>query len=356
MPRGSKPGERRGGRQRGTPNKSTSLKKAAFNAAVTDPNLMPLDFFLTLMRQADLPLEFRVAAAQQALPLAHRKPKPANDTYGRSGTVVNKKIGARVKVVKVASDANAHSVTPLDFLLGVMRDANNDPALRLRAAGLVAPYLHPKGEPNEAPGEMRVVDDPYGFGADIGDTQKSIEQAQEQLRSLRPARSTGQDIEEYFAADKKAQQTPAYLELEKNIAEKQAALKCPPNYKELDSRQDRARLKELETEGKKRPLTAAEEHEQKHLHGRLAAYALTPESADCARMDRLKALRADLLTPEEKEELKRLEARYPDVPLDRTRDAPLASEAVRLALRARQADLIRRPADNRFRDQEQRGP
>ena len=159
-----------------------------------------------------------------------------------------------------------------------------------------------------------------------------------------------------MAAWEKAKQAPAYLELKKGIAEKQAALKCPPNYKELDSRQDRARLKELETEGKKRPLTAAEEHEQKHLHGRLAAYALTPESADCARMDRLRALRADLLTPEEKEELKRLEARYPDVPLDRTRDAPLASEAVRLALRARQADLIRRPADNRFRDPEQRGP
>ena len=111
------------------------------------------------------------------------------------------------------------------------------------------PYLHPKGEPNEAPGEMRVVDDPYGFGADIGDTQKSIEQAQERLRSLRPTISTGwQDFEEYFAADEKAQQTPAHLELEKIIAEKQAALKCPPNYKELDSRQDRARLKELETE------------------------------------------------------------------------------------------------------------
>src|SRR6478672_4588399 len=217
MPRGSKPGERRGGRQRGTPNKSTALKKAAFNAAVTDPNLMPLDFFLTLMRQADLPLEFRVAAAQQALPLAHRKSKPANDTYGRSGTVVNKKIGARVKVVKVAADANPHSVTPLDFLLGVMRDANNDPALRLRAAGLVAPYLHPKGEPNEAPGEMRVVDDPYGFGADIGDTQKSIEQDEERLRSLRPARSTGQDIEEYFAADKKAQQHRHTLNLRKTL-------------------------------------------------------------------------------------------------------------------------------------------
>ena len=168
MPRGSKPGERRGGRQRGTPNKSTALKNAAFTAAVTDPNLMPLDFFLTLMRQADLPLEFRVAAAQQALPLAHRKPKPANETYGRSGTVVNKKIGPRVQVVKVASDVEPHNVTPLDFLLGVMRDANNDPALRLRAAGLVAPYLHPKGEPTEAASEMTVVDDPYGFDAGIG--------------------------------------------------------------------------------------------------------------------------------------------------------------------------------------------
>ena len=217
MPRGSKPGERRGGRQRGTPNKSTSLKNAAFNAAVTDPNLMPLDFFLTLMRQADLPLEFRVAAAQQALPLAHRKPKPANDTYGRSGTVVNKKIGPRVKVVKVASDANAHSVTPLDFLLGVMRDANNDPALRLRAAGLVAPYLHPKGEPNEAPSEMTVVDDPYGFGADIGDTQKSIEQAQEQLRSLRPARSTGQDLKSILQPMKKLSKHRHTLNLRKTL-------------------------------------------------------------------------------------------------------------------------------------------
>ena len=342
MPRGSKPGERRGGRQRGTPNKSTSLKNAALTAAVTDPNLMPLDFFLTLMRQADLPLELRVSVAHQALPLAHRKPKPANDTYGRSGTVVNKKIGPRVKVVKVASDADAHSVTPLDFLLGVMRDANNDPALRLRAAGLVAPYLHPKGEPNEAPSEMTVVDDPYGFDANIGDTQKAIEQAQEQLRSLRPATST----EDYFAADEKAQQTPEYLELKKSIAEKQAALKCPPNYKELDSRQDGARLKELETEGKTRPLTAAEEHEQKHLHGRLAAYALTPESAECAEMNLLKATRADLLTPEEKEELKRLEARYPDVPLDLTRIERvvlLARESVRQLLRAREADLIRRP-------------
>jgi hypothetical protein len=40
---------------RGTPNKSTLLKNAAFKAAAIDPNLSPLDFLLTLMRQGDLP-------------------------------------------------------------------------------------------------------------------------------------------------------------------------------------------------------------------------------------------------------------------------------------------------------------
>ena len=76
-------------------------------------------------------------------------------------------------------------------------------------------------------------------------------------------------------------------------------------------------------------------------------------------MNFLKALRADLLTPEEKEELKTLEARYPDVPLDRTRigdrycslESPLECSCGPL-----EADLIRCPAGNRFRDQEQRGP
>jgi hypothetical protein len=117
MPRGSKPGEQRGGRQRGTPNKSTLLKNAAIKAAATDPNLSPLDFLLNLMRQRDLPLEFRVTVAQQALPFAHPKPKPdrpIKGTYGRSRTDVNEKIGPRVKVVKVNSDdADADSVTKL---------------------------------------------------------------------------------------------------------------------------------------------------------------------------------------------------------------------------------------------------
>ena len=70
-------------------------------------------------------------------------------------------------------------------------------------------------------------------------------------------------------------------------------------------------------------------------------------------MNLLKALRADLLTPEEKEELKRLEARYPEVPLDRTRIKQavlLATEFSDNLCSIGQVEAMRCAADNGFRD------
>src|SRR5262249_3752933 len=81
MPRGSQPGERRGGRQPGTPNKKTALVNAAFDAATSNPDLSPLDFLLGVMRDASLSLDWRIKAAQAALPYVHVKPEgpPATD-------------------------------------------------------------------------------------------------------------------------------------------------------------------------------------------------------------------------------------------------------------------------------------
>ena len=65
-------------------------------------------------------------------------------------------------------------------------------------------------------------------------------------------------------------------------------------------------------------------------------------------MNFLKALSADLRTPEQKEELARLEARYPEVPLDLTcieRHVLLAAEFTgRIKLhRIREAEAEERP-------------
>ena len=74
MPRGSKPGERRGGRQRGTPNKKTALVIAAFDAAASNADLTPLDFLLGVMRDSSLSPDLRMKAAQAAAPYVHAKP------------------------------------------------------------------------------------------------------------------------------------------------------------------------------------------------------------------------------------------------------------------------------------------
>ena len=74
MPRGSKPGERRGGRQKGTPNKKTALINAAFAATASNPDISPLDFLLGVMRDPGVSPELRIKVAQAAAPFVHAKP------------------------------------------------------------------------------------------------------------------------------------------------------------------------------------------------------------------------------------------------------------------------------------------
>jgi hypothetical protein len=88
MPRGSKPGERRGGRQRGTPNKATVAKAAALAAASADAAITPLQFLLGVMRDPAAPTGLRVQVARAAAPLVHGKPKIASveDRAGYAST------------------------------------------------------------------------------------------------------------------------------------------------------------------------------------------------------------------------------------------------------------------------------
>jgi hypothetical protein len=75
MPRGSKPGERRGGRQRGTPNKKAVYRNAAIAAVASNPSVSPLEFLLSTMRDSHLPFGLRIRVAQMAAPFVHPKPR-----------------------------------------------------------------------------------------------------------------------------------------------------------------------------------------------------------------------------------------------------------------------------------------
>lgn len=60
------------------------------------------------------------------------------------------KTGGRAKGVpnrataKKAAEVEASGLTPLDYLLSLMRDENNDVAIRKDAAKDAAPYVHPR--------------------------------------------------------------------------------------------------------------------------------------------------------------------------------------------------------------------
>ncbi len=84
--RGSAPGERRGGRQKGTPNWAT----AAREAAIAESGKTPLDFMLSVLRDEDASIKERMWAAVAAAPYCHAKPRPVAANAG--GRTVNVEI------------------------------------------------------------------------------------------------------------------------------------------------------------------------------------------------------------------------------------------------------------------------
>jgi hypothetical protein len=133
MPRGSEPGERRGGRQHGTPNKKTALRNAALAAAAANPEISPLEFLLGIMRDPNVSSEFRIKVAQATLPFVHAKPgsarpgdpagtaklidgtgafaidnavaKALRDDYHRLGELLRKKCGDPLSAAEVEEES-----------------------------------------------------------------------------------------------------------------------------------------------------------------------------------------------------------------------------------------------------------
>lgn len=67
MPRGSAPGERRGGREKGTRNKRTEEQARA----IADSGLTPLEYLMSIVRDTEASQELRIDAAAKAAPYVH---------------------------------------------------------------------------------------------------------------------------------------------------------------------------------------------------------------------------------------------------------------------------------------------
>lgn len=84
MPRGSQPGERRGGRQKGTPNKASKWT-APLREMAGEYTEEAVKVFVSVMRSSDAPPAARVIAADRLLDRAHGKPAQALEHSGPDG-------------------------------------------------------------------------------------------------------------------------------------------------------------------------------------------------------------------------------------------------------------------------------
>jgi len=263
MPRGSRPGERRGGRQRGTPNKKTLIKNAVFLAAASDGDRSPLEFMLALMRDRQVPLDLRIDMAATAAPFVHARPEPVRSKRPDPIEPGDLKFGKLDAKPAAAADAG---LCPLDFLLGVMNDPAAAPRQRVRAARIASRYTHAYATDLDAP-TVIVVEDKFGFKVDpdLARAERDDMLRRQQLDANWFRFKNGSD--EKKAVDQERE------EIQKRHAERLARLTYPPGYTDSDHRADRGRLIELHSKrGQK--LTPQEDAEEAHLAARVATSEL----------------------------------------------------------------------------------
>jgi hypothetical protein len=320
MARGSKPGERRGGRQRGTPNKKTVLRDAAISAAAADPNLSPLDFLLGLMRDANVPADLRVKMAQAAAPFLHSKPrdghpdKPASGKDGALPADVNGKGESNTASPKAETTTKANGgpeganadLLPLDFLLGLMRDPATPPHLRIKGAYIAAPFVHPKRGGHRASARKGVFEnDPYGFVIDRA-LASTLRDLWLKLHS--------EDLGTYGSDRRIAAENLTRA----RILELGKPLECPDGYGPPEVVKDRFRVRELSwTRERGTKLTKEENAEEAQLVSRIIAYEKTPQAIARARtrqrIGELTKYGGPELTVVEQSELESLQALDPNV-------------------------------------------
>jgi hypothetical protein len=203
MPRGSKPGERRGGRQRATPNKRTVLTDRILAIASANPTASADELVALLVKDQALATGVRVAIARKWFTAARsrfaevrtrkgddhslqatERAAPSKLDRGVASTTPQSKTGASADASKTATRAM------LPILFDIIQDSATAPAERRRAAAEFAQYFLPKKPIQKKSKRGNLVADQYGFVVDPDVARElrgtKLELARLAKRKLRP--------------------------------------------------------------------------------------------------------------------------------------------------------------------------
>jgi hypothetical protein len=229
MPRGSKPGERRGGRRRATPNKRTVLTDRILAAASADPKATSHQLLSILVKDQALPAATRIAIARKSscagtsrlnrsgsgksTALAEKPTESAMQIRGDSRANGNPPMPRKAVVVRAKTDPATFAT--VDFLFGVAQDTRASLAERRRAASQAAQFFLPKNARGRKSRRGKFPPDECGFVVDP-ELARELRDSKLKLACLHLAKKRTP-----YAVAQKARK------LQTRIEEIQQSLQCP---------------------------------------------------------------------------------------------------------------------------------
>jgi hypothetical protein len=274
MLRGSRPGERRGGRKLDTPNRRTVLTDRILSIGSDHPTASRHSLLLKLVKDQKLPADTRMAVAPKCFPAKRtqsggtRRPRVSVGILSSVGQGTGAKVGS-VGASKGPQSAASVPATQdwnpqvLDALFGIVQDLTADFKARRKAALKIAEFLLPKvGK------KAKVVSDECGFTVNPNLARK-YRDIRRELRSLERGQSR-----KIPAVAQKIQKLTAHAD----AILRRLQVPCPSQYRVELAKQDFCRLSEFtQLRENKIALTEAQDFEEAHLKARFDAFAYNPE-------------------------------------------------------------------------------
>ena len=239
------------------------------------------------------------------------------------------------KNAALAAAAANPDISPLDFLLGIMRDPNVSSELRIKVAQAAAPFIHAKpgtARSSDPATSAKPIDGVCDFTIDpvlARALRDDYERASELVRKGRPLSAAEEQEQAWLGA---------------RITKTAKAIGCPAGYGLKQAKKDDARLHRLYCQRISPPqcgggaLPEAEDAEEAQLRARVTAFYESPEG--CAR-ERISHLEMQDFrggrSAAEQNELDNLKTLYPDLPLDPDNPFTEALEALRVDAKGKPA-------------------
>jgi hypothetical protein len=221
MPRGSKPGERRGGRKRATLNKRTLLRERILASASAYPTATTHELLLVLVSDLTLPADIRLAVGRKLFQADRRRSvaatRPVRSVLDREPAADEDGATAQPSKSRLSiASAEPGICSTLDLLLRIAQDPGATPEERHKAGSEVAQHLLPKKISAKKSKCTKFAPDDCGFSVDPN--------LAKQLRDAKLKQSSLALSSEKLSPFAFAQKVSA---LEARIKQIQQSLECP---------------------------------------------------------------------------------------------------------------------------------